>query len=102
MLWDKGRAELDNFLEYLNSCTTNIKFTMEVSEESVNFLDTTVKLMDGQIVTDLYTKPTDSHNYLWYSSAHPRHCKDSIPYSPFLRIRRICISAATSKISTDM
>ena len=43
---------------------------------------------------DLYSKPTDSHNYLLYSSSHPRSCRDSIPYSQFLRIRRIC-----SKIS---
>ena len=90
LLWDKSRAELDTFFEYLNSCTPNIKFTMEVSEDSVTFLDTTVKVIDNQLVTDLYTKPTDSHNYLWYTSAHPRHCKDSIPYSQFLRIRRIC------------
>ena len=39
---------------------------------------------------DLYSKPTDSHNFLLYSSAHPRSCRDSIPYSQFLRIRRIC------------
>ena len=33
---------------------------------------------------------TDSHNYLYYDSAHPQRCKDSIPYSQFLRIRHIC------------
>ena len=38
----------------------------------------------------MYTKPTDSHNYLYYNSAHPQRCKDSIPYSQFLRVRRIC------------
>ena len=41
---------------------------------------------------DLYCKPTDSHNYLLYtcSSAHPHHCKKSIPHSQCLWIRRIC------------
>ena len=33
-------------------------------------------------------KPTDSHDYVLYSSAHPQRCKDSITYSQFLRIRR--------------
>ena len=33
---------------------------------------------------------TDSHDYLLYSSAHPQRCIDSIPYSEFLRIRRLC------------
>jgi hypothetical protein len=37
-----------------------------------------------------YCKPTDSHSYLMYDSAHPQRCKDSIPYGQFLRIRRIC------------
>jgi len=44
----------------------------------------------NKIETDLYSKPTDAHNYLLYRSAHPKKCKDSIPYSQFLRIRRIC------------
>ena len=35
-------------------------------------------------------KPTDSHSYLLYSSSHPSHVKNSIPYSQFLRLRRLC------------
>ena len=45
---------------------------------------------ENTIETNLYTKPTDSHDYVLYNSAHPQRCKDSIPYSQFLRIRRIC------------
>ena len=57
----------------------------------VNFLDTTVHLdPDGSLWTDLYSKPTDSHNYLRFESSHPRHCMQGLPYSQFLRVRRIC------------
>ena len=63
---------------------------METSKTKVAFLDTTVILRDKRIATDLYNKRTDSHNYLRYTFAHPRKCKESIPYSQFLRIRRIC------------
>jgi len=49
-----------------------------------------VKIEGCNISTNLYTKPTDSHNYQYYDSAHPQTCKDSIPYSQFLRIRKIC------------
>ena len=54
--------------------------------------DTIVKInpATNTVETDLYCKPTDSHNYLLYNSAHPKKCKESIPYSQFLRIRRIC------------
>ena len=37
-----------------------------------------------------YTKPTDTHNYLHFKSSHPRHLKESLPYSQALRSRRIC------------
>jgi hypothetical protein len=78
--------------KHLNSRVESIKFTLEWSYHKVNFLDTTVELRGNKLVTDLYTKPTDSHNYLLYNSSHPQRCKDSIPYSQFLRVRRICSS----------
>ena len=42
------------------------------------------------IKTDLYTKPTATHQYLHATSCHPHHNKTSIPYSQALRLRRIC------------
>ena len=89
-IWTHGQEELDKFLTYLNGCHDHIKFTLESSTSSVNFLDTKVKLVNNAILTDLYCKPTDSHNYLLFNSAHPLKCKQSIPFSQFLRIRRIC------------
>jgi hypothetical protein len=92
IIWSKGEEKLLEFVEYLNSRVQSMKFTLEWSYDKVNFLDTTVKIVENNIVTDLYSKPTDSHNYLLYNSAHPQRCKDSIPYSQFLRVRRICSS----------
>ena len=90
-IWTHGKEEFDKWVKYLNDSHPSIKFTVETSASSVAFLDVQVNLDDqGRIWTDLYTKPTDSHNYLHYSSAHPPHCKKALPYSQFLRIRRIC------------
>ena len=44
---------------------------------------------DG-LCTNVHYKPTDSHSYLLHSSSHPSHVKNSIPYSQFLRLRRLC------------
>ena len=91
MVWDKGRNSLDDFLQHLNSCHKTIKFTSDISNEKIHFLDTTVQFNDSRtLYTDLYCKPTDSHNYLLYNSAHPKHLKNSLPYSQLLRLRRIC------------
>ena len=35
-------------------------------------------------------RSTDTHNFLHFSSFHPDHCKRAIPYSQFLRLRRLC------------
>ena len=90
MVWDHGLDELNTFIQYLNTCNDNIKFSSEISEEKLNFLDVTVKVENQSLVTDLYTKPTDRNTYLPYNSAHPRHCMKGLPYGQFLRIRRIC------------
>ena len=44
----------------------------------------------NQLVTDLYVKPTDTHQYLHASSCHVSHCKKSIPFCQALRLNRIC------------
>ena len=93
LIWTFGLVELRLFETFLNQCLPSIKFETDISESSVHFLDTTVILgEDGTISTTLYTKPTDAHNYLSYFSCHPKNCRDSIPYSQFLRDKRICSS----------
>ena len=52
---------------------STIRFTAEVSNDKHFFLDTTSHLVDDKVVVDLYTKPTDSHQYLLPTSCHPPH-----------------------------
>ncbi len=95
MIWPHGLEELEKFVSHLNSCHETIKFTMDASTEKINFLDTTLHVdTEGNLWTDLYCKPTDSHSYLHYQSAHPPHCKRSLPYSQALRLKRICTNSA--------
>ena len=89
-LWEHGENKLKSFLDKINEVHPTIKFTAEWSKTSINFLDVTVSLVEGVIETDLYVKPTDSHQYLQSSSCHPFHCKKGIPYSQALRLNCIC------------
>ena len=70
--------------------SSKIDFKDCYSDTSVAFLDTVVKLQNGQLVTDLFNKPTASFDYVHRSSYHPQHLINSIPKSQFIRIRRIC------------
>ena len=57
----------------------------------MTFLDTRVAIDDeGHLVTDLYVKWTDTHQYLHRHSCHSSHCKHGVSYSQALRIRRVC------------
>ena len=89
-LWEHGENKLKSFIDKINKVHPTIKFTAKWSKTSINFLDVTVDLIDGVIETDLFVKPTDSHQYLQSSSCHPSHCKKGIPYSQVLRLNRFC------------
>ena len=89
-LWEHGEEALKIFLQQLNEAHPTVKFTADYSYDSINFLDVKVSRNGKRLVTDLYVKPTDTHQYLDASSCHPVHCKTSIPYSQALRLNRIC------------
>ena len=84
------KEELERFIGFVNSFHPALKFTWEISETSVTFLDINISVQDNKLATSVHYKPTDSHSYLLYSSSHPSHVKDSIRYSQFLRLRRLC------------
>ena len=67
-----------------------MRFTHERSREILNFLDVSVKLQQGEFVTDLYCKSTDGYQYLHFGSCHASHTKTSIVYSQALREKRTC------------
>ena len=78
-------------MNYLNSQQHTIKFTADIFTDHVNFLDVTVHHKENsKLTTTLYRKPTDTYRYLHFKSFHPKHQKKSIPYSQFVRVRRIC------------
>ena len=89
---DVEEQELSSFTEYLNSniLESKMKFTMETSRQELVFLDTKVHLKNGYLIPEIYSKPTDSHEYLNPKSCHPPQVTRNNPYSVALRVRRNC------------
>ena len=83
-------SELTDFISYIDNFHPAIKFTYDISDTSITFLDLQIELHQGQLSTTIHYKPTDSHSYLDYNSSHNPSTKNSIPFSQFLRLRRIC------------
>ena len=94
MVWTHGIDTLLEFIDNANRLHPTIKFTYSFSPETVHFLDTTGHLINNHIETELYRKPTDTHQYLFPSSCHPRCIIKNIPKSLALRIKCICSTTA--------
>ena len=77
-------------LTSVNSFQPALKYTWEISKTSIVFLDNKVSIDGNSLSTSVHYKPTDSHNYLLHSTSHPSHVKNSISFSKFLRLRRLC------------
>ena len=84
------REELNQFITAVNSFHPALKYTWEISDTSLAFLDIKVSVEGNGLCTSVHYKPTDSHSCLLYSSSHPSHVKNSIPYSQFLRLVVTC------------
>ena len=94
-IWSHGRPALETFITHVNNFHHTIKFTSEISPSQIPFLDVMVSLKDGKLQTDLFSKKTDTFNYLHWGSCHPHHTKQSIPYSLAFRLIRICSTEET-------
>ena len=88
----------------------SIKFTFENPDiiyenekkvEVLNFLDIKIILhKDNSVETDIYYKPTNTHDYLPYDSTHPDHTKNNIPYNLAKRI--IVFASNPEKLSVRL
>ena len=66
-VWAQVSAVLKLFLDYLNNLddTGKIKFTMQIADETgLEFLDLKLKIVEGKINVDVYSKRTNSFTYV--------------------------------------
>ena len=90
MIWTEVEENLNGFLSHCNQINKHIQFEQVASKDKIPCLDVSVINENGKLHTDLYSKPTDKHQYLYSHSCHPKHTKNSLPYCLALRLRRIC------------
>ena len=76
------------FFAHANKAHPSINFTYRFGTE-VDFMDSSLLIRGDSISSDLYTKPTDTHQYLLPSSDHPPHVHKHLPYGLGIRLRAI-------------
>ena len=95
------REDLNQFITAVNSFHPALKYTWEMSDTSLAFLDIKVSIEGNGLCTSVHFKPADSHSYLLYSSSHPSHVKNSIPNSQFLRLCRLCSDNSNFSLKSE-
>ena len=70
----------------INNLGPDLKFIFEKTSKSLNFLDIDIRIVEINLVLDIHYKPTNSFNYLTYTSCHPPHTKLSLPTAKFERL----------------
>ena len=89
MIWPHGMDSLLEFIQHLNTVQQTIKFTSIISPTEISCLDLIIYTRDDKLHTRLHIKSTDRHMYLNFYSEHSMNLKRSIPYSQFIRLKRI-------------
>ena len=97
---ESSREDQEQATEWMNNNVykNKIKFTAEYDEQKMIFLDTEVTMreatIDGKqgfyLIPQMYSKSTDTHQYLHPSSCHSPHITKNLPTSVVSRIRRNC------------
>ena len=67
----------------------HLRLTYDIGGDTLKALDLLIKIeSDRKLTVSLYRKPTEGHQYVHWSSAHPSHLKKSLPFSQLLRVKR--------------
>ena len=79
IMWKESFGDFNEILILLNNLDPNINFTIDQSDTKVSFLNLLIYKDSNRILTDIYYKDTDTHDYLPFKSCHPRHVTTNIP-----------------------
>ena len=100
MIWTHGIDKFYEFLDILNNHHPTINLKATISENEVNFLDTTVYKpypSSDVLYTRVYFKPTDTHALLNKSSFHPKSVFKGIIKSQIKRFKIISTTESDFK-----
>ena len=89
LIFKQSEEDLKKFYDLLKRLHPSIRVTLDKSRQQLSFLDTLIINNNGKVQTDIYYKPIDSKQYLLYTTCHPKHTSNSIPYNLARRLKMI-------------
>ena len=98
-LWNINKEAISYFTELANSFHPTVKFTSEISDSEITFLDTCVykgNRFQKHSILDVRThfKPTETSQYTYFNSCHPPGIRKGFIKGEALRLLRTNSSKA--------
>ena len=84
---DASNDLLEGLVRHWNRIDENIKLTADISH-AVNFLDVSIRNIDGHLNTSVFHKPSHEPYFLPFESTHAMFIKKNIPYGAIIRAIR--------------
>ena len=89
IMWDTRLCDFELVFNRMNLLHPSIEFTSECSDTSLVYLNVTVLKTKTGFKTEIFNKLTDSDTYLPFTSSHPRHCRENIPFGLARSVRAL-------------
>ena len=89
-----------SFLNFINNVHTNLKFTSEIANKSISFLDCWIDITDNNVTCSIYRKPTYTNLILSYFASCPFSWKKGLIYC--LLHRAYTLSSSWELINTEI
>ena len=81
-LWKEFSADMNGW--------HGLKWDCEEPSSTINFMDMTIRIENGKLITSLYEKDMNLYLYIPPHSSHPRGVFSGLVFGQVLRIRRLC------------
>ena len=106
-LWDSNIQEVNHFIDQANRLHPTIKFTAEVSENEITFLNTVEfksERFKSESILDIkkHYKPTETFQYTHFSSCHPPGVKRDFIKGETITLLRTNSSKTTFEECPDL
>ena len=85
-------GDVSSFFEFMNSWHPNIRFTKEVGDKQIPFLDIDIKIENNILDTTVYRKPTYTNLLLNFKALCPMHWKTGLLITLLHRAYLVCNS----------
>lgn len=99
-VWSGTNRILEQFVNHINSINPNINFTLEIGNNSINFLDLSITIANNKLEYGIFRKSTSTYTLI-HATSHQSYNIKMAPFHSLIH-RLINIPLTPSKFNTEL